>query len=141
MKRYWLVKTEPEAYSWSQFSVDATASWTGVRNFQARNFLREMQRGDCVLFYHSVTEKAVVGIAKVKKQAFPDPTAKEGDWVAVELIPDKTLTNPVSLEIIKKDPLLKDIALIRQSRLSVLPLKPAEYKRIVELGEEAGRKK
>ncbi len=93
MKQHWLVKQEPEAYSWNDFVRDGLTKWTGVRNFQARNNLRAMRKGDAVLFYHSVSEKAVVGVAKVTGEAFPDPTAEEGDWSAVELKPVKVLRN------------------------------------------------
>ena len=105
--KHWLVKQEPDAYPWKQFVADGHADWTGVRNFQARNFLRQMAVGDAVLYYHSVTEKCVVGIATVSRLAFPDPTAKEGDWSAVELRPREPLPNPVSLARMRDDPKLK----------------------------------
>lgn len=127
MKKHWLVKQEPEAYSWDDFMRDGLTQWTGVRNFQARNNLRAMRKGDAVLFYHSVTEKAVVGIAQVAREAFPDPTAREGDWSAVELKPVKPLKKPVTLEQIKGEPRLRGIALLRNSRLSVQPLGKAEF--------------
>jgi predicted RNA-binding protein with PUA-like domain len=130
---YWLVKQEPTDYSWDQFVKEKTAAWTGVRNFQARNFLKQMKTGDLVLFYHSGEEKHVVGIGKVNKEAYPDPTAEEGDWVCVDLKAEQSLKKPISLAEIKKDSKLKDIALVRQSRLSVMPLKAAEYERILEL--------
>src|SRR5689334_13789000 len=104
---YWLVKSEPESYSWSQLVKDGKTAWTGVRNFQARNNLRAMKRGDSVFFYHSVTGKEVVGVTKVSKEAYPDPTAKEGDWSCVDLIPDSPLAAPVSLEVIKADKILR----------------------------------
>lgn len=132
--QYWLVKTEPEAYSWETFMKDKRTDWTGVRNYQARNHLKAMRTGDQVLFYASVTTKAVLGIAKVTKAAFPDATAEEDGWVAVELQAAEALPNPVSLERIKAEATLKDIALLRQSRLSVMPLSPAEFKKIVSLG-------
>ena len=132
--QYWLVKTEPEAYSWDTFMKDKRTDWTGVRNYQARNHLKAMRTGDHVLFYASVTTKAVLGIAKVTKPAFPDATAEEDGWVAVELQAESPLPRPVSLEQIKTEPTLKDIALLRQSRLSVMPLAPAEFKKIVSLG-------
>ena len=132
--QHWLVKQEPEAYAWTDFVRDGKTNWEGVRNFQARNFLKAMAVGDAVLFYESVTTKAVVGIAEVTKAAFPDKTADEGDWVAVELKADRTLKNAVTLEQIKAVPALKDIGLLRQSRLSVMPLKKAEFDRIVKLG-------
>lgn len=127
MKKQWLVKQEPEAYSWNDFVRDGLTTWTGVRNFQARNHLRAMRKGDAVLFYHSVSEKAVVGIAQVTREAFPDPTAEEGDWSAVELKPVRVLKMPVTLEQIKAEPKLREIALLRNSRLSVQPLGKAEF--------------
>jgi predicted RNA-binding protein with PUA-like domain len=127
MKKHWLVKQEPEAYSWNDFVREGLTKWTGVRNFQARNNLRAMRKGDAVLFYHSVSEKAVVGIAQVTREAFPDPTAEEGDWSAVELKPVRVLKMPVTLEQIKAAPKLREIALLRNSRLSVQPLGKAEF--------------
>jgi len=131
---HWLVKQEPTAYSWDQFMADGRTAWTGVRNFQARNNLSAMREGDRVLYYHSVVGKEVVGIAKVAKDAYPDPTAASGDWVCVDLVPEKPLPKPVSLEQIKTDPALAEIPLIRQSRLSVMPLGKEEYRRILKLG-------
>ena len=133
MKKHWLVKQEPEAYSWDDFVRDGLTTWTGVRNFQARNNLRAMRKGDSVFFYHSVSEKAVVGIAQVTREAFPDPTAKEGDWSAVKLKPVKPLKRPVTLEQIKAEPRLREIALLRNSRLSVQPLGKAEFELICRL--------
>ncbi len=131
MKNYWLVKQEPSAYSWDDFVRDGKTSWTGVRNFTARNNLRAMRVGDEVLFYHSVTDKAAVGIAKVVRAAYPDPTAKEGDWSTVDLAPLKPLPNPVTLDQIKAVPALKNISLVRQSRLSVHALSAAQFREIV----------
>ena len=133
--QYWLVKTEPEAYSWDDFVRDGHTAWTGVRNYAARLHLKAMQPGDSVLFYHSVESKSVVGLARVTKAAFPDPTADEEGWVAVELTPVEALPNPVTLAQIKAEASLKDIALVRQSRLSVMPLKSAEFARIKKLGK------
>ena len=133
MKKYWLVKQEPEAYSWTDFVRDGLTSWTGVRNFQARNNLRAMRKGDAVLFYHSVSEKAVVGIAQVTREAYPDPTAEEGDWSAVELKPVRELKKAVTLEQIKAEPKLRDLVLLRNSRLSVQPLTKAEFELICRL--------
>ena len=133
-KQHWLVKQEPEAYSWEDFSRDGKTNWEGVRNFQARNFLRAMRKGDAVLFYASVTTKAVLGLAELSREAFPDETAAEGDWSAVELRCVKAFRKAVSLEQIKAEQSLAKIALLRQSRLSVMPLRPEEFKRIVELG-------
>jgi predicted RNA-binding protein with PUA-like domain len=132
---YWLAKSEPEAYSWQTFLKDGKTAWTGVRNFQARNNLRAMKRGDLVLFYHSVSEKSVVGIARVEKEAYADTTAEEGDWSCVDLVPVKTLTKPVSLEQIKADKILKEMPLVRQSRLSVTPLNREQFNRLLALAE------
>ncbi|HWM24060.1 MAG TPA: EVE domain-containing protein [Chthoniobacterales bacterium] len=133
MKKFWLVKQEPSAYSWADFVADGKTSWTGVRNYTARNNLRAMRKGDSVLFYHSVSEKAVVGIAKVSREAYPDSTATEGDWSAVDLAPEKALPRPVTLDEIKGNPKLKDIALLRLSRLSVQPLSSAEFQEILRM--------
>src|SRR3981189_2941593 len=134
MKNYWLVKSEPDAYSWSDLVKEKKTSWNGVRNFTARNNLRSMRVGDEVLFYHSVTDKAVVGIAKVTRTAYPDPTAKEGDWSTVDLAPIKPLRRPVTLREIKANPRLKGIPLVRQSRLSVMSLAETAFREIVKLG-------
>ena len=134
MPQHWMVKQEPTAYSWTQFAADGRAAWTGVRNFQARNNLRAMKKGDPVLFYHSVVGKEVVGIAKVSREAYPDPTAEEPAWDCVDLAPVKALKTPVTLESIKGVPSLKNVALLKQSRLSVMPLTAAEYSAIVTLG-------
>lgn len=132
---YWLVKSEPAAYSWADFVRDGGTAWTGVRNFQARNYLQQMQPGDLVLFYHSVSEKAVVGVAEVVAPAAPDTTAPpESGWVAVALRPQEPLAQPVPLAKIKQDVRLSQIGLLRQSRLSVMPLRPAEFDVVVELG-------
>lgn len=130
---YWLVKQEPTAYSWDDFLKDGKTAWTGVRNFQARNNLKAMKKGDRVLYYHSVVGKEVVGEAEVARTAYPDPTAKEGDWVCVDLKPLKTLKTPVPLDAIKAESKLKDVALLRQSRLSVMPLSATEHKAILSL--------
>ena len=130
-----MVKQEPEAYSWADFAKDGRTAWTGVRNFQARNNLRAMKRGDKVLFYHSVSDKQVVGMARAEKEAYPDPTAKEGDWSCVDLVPEKPLKKPVTLEEIKADKSLADLPLLKQSRLSVMPLTAQQFKRLCELGE------
>lgn len=132
---YWLVKQEPEAYSWSDFLKDGRTAWTGVRNFQARNNLRAMKKGDRVLFYHSVTDKQVVGLAKVDREAYADATAEEGDWSCVDLVPAKTLKKPVSLDQIKEDKVLCEMPLVRQSRLSVTSLTPAQFERLLKLAE------
>ena len=134
VKNYWLVKQEPSAYSWENFVADRKTAWTGVRNFTARNNLRAMRKDDQVFFYHSVIGKEVVGIAKVVREAYPDPTATEGDWSAVDLAPVKALPRAVTLEEIKRNPKLKGIALLRLSRLSVQPLTSAEFQEIVRIG-------
>ncbi len=132
--QYWLVKSEPEAYAWTDLVRDRRTAWTGVRNYAARLNLNAMQRGDRVLFYESVTTKAVVGIAEVTKTAFPDETADETGWVAVELKAVEPLSEPVTLAQIKAEPSLAEIPLLRQSRLSVMPLPAAAYKKILSLG-------
>jgi predicted RNA-binding protein with PUA-like domain len=131
VKKFWLVKQEPSAYSWANFVTDGKTSWTGVRNYTARNNLRAMRKGDAVLFYHSVSEKAVVGTARVIREAYCDPTATEGDWSAVDLAPEKALPRPVTLNQIKRNPRLKEIPLLRLSRLSVQPLTSAEFQEIL----------
>lgn len=133
-KQHWLVKSEPEAYSWADLTRDKRTDWTGVRNYQARIHLNAMKKGDLVLFYESVTTKAVVGIAEVTKTAFPDKTADEPGWVAVEVKAVKPLAQPVTLATIKTEPTLAQIALLRQSRLSVMPLTKTEFDKIARLG-------
>jgi predicted RNA-binding protein with PUA-like domain len=137
MKNFWLVKQEPSSYSWSDFVREGETSWTGVRNFAARNNLRKMQKGDEVLFYHSGDEKAVVGIAKVVRTAYLDSTAKEGDWSTVDLTALKPLRHPVALRDIKANSRLNGILLIRQSRLSVMPLPEAAFREIVKMGQHS----
>jgi predicted RNA-binding protein with PUA-like domain len=133
--QHWLVKQEPEKYPWVQFVKDKGTYWDGVRNYQARNNLRAMKKDDVVMYYHSVSEKAVVGMARVTREAYPDPTAKEGDWSVVDLKPVKAMVEPVTLERIKADAKLSEIALIKQSRLSVMPLRASEFQRILKLGK------
>ena len=130
---YWLVKSEPEAFSWTQFLADKKTAWTGVRNFAARNNLRAMKKGDAVFFYHSVTGKEVVGLAKVVKEFYPDATAEEGDWSCVDLAPEKTFKKTITLEAIKADKILREMKLVKQSRLSVSPLTVEQAARILEL--------
>jgi len=132
--QYWLVKSEPEKYSWEKFNKEGRTFWDGVRNYQARNNLRDMKEGDLVLFYHSNEGKEVVGIAKVVKEAYQDPTTDDTNWVVVDLSPVESLKTPVTLEQIKADPQLANIHLVRQGRLSVMSLKHEEFDRIVELG-------
>ena len=135
-----MVKQEPETYSWSDFTGDGRTDWTGVRNYQARNNLREMKTGDRVLFYHSGKEKAVVGLAEVVKAAYADPTAADGEWVAVDLKPVKALKNPVPLAAIRYDKRLSQLPLIRQSQLSVMSLTKDEFDIIVATGDGKTRK-
>ncbi|HEY4157487.1 MAG TPA: EVE domain-containing protein [Polyangiaceae bacterium] len=133
--QHWLIKSEPFKYSWQTFSREKKTVWDGVRNFEARNNLRAMKKGDPVFFYHSNEGKEIVGVAKVSREAYPDPTAKGEDWSVVEFVPVKPLARAVTLSEIKSDAKLKDFALLRRSRLSVVPASPAEFKRILELGE------
>lgn len=133
---YWLVKSEPFKYSWEQFLKDKETFWDGVRNYQARNNLAAMKKGDKVLFYHSNEGLHVVGIAKVTKEGYPDPTIDDDRWVAVNLKPVKTLKNPVSLKSIKANPALKNIGLVRLSRLSVVDLTEKEFNIILKMSEE-----
>ena len=133
-QQYWMVKSEPSAYSWDDFVKEGRAAWTGVRNYQARINLRAMRVGDAVLFYHSVVGKEIVGIAKVAATAYRDPTATEGEWDCVDLVPSKPLKRPVTLAEIKAKPSLAKVALLRLSRLSVMPLLGAEYEEIIGMG-------
>jgi predicted RNA-binding protein with PUA-like domain len=138
---YWMVKQEPETYSWTDFVNDGRTDWSGVRNYQARNNLREMKNGDRVLFYHSGKDKAVVGLAEVVKSAYTDPTADDPQWVAVDLKPVKPLGAPVPLAAIRYDKRLSQLPLIRQSQLSVMPLTKDEFDVIVAMGNSKSRKK
>jgi predicted RNA-binding protein with PUA-like domain len=132
---YWLVKQEPESYSFSDFQKEGKTEWTGVRNYTARNNLKEMKVGDRVFYYHSGEERAVVGQASVTKTSFPDPTAKEESWVAVELEAGKALKNPVTLAAIKANPKLAEMKLVKLSRLSVSPVAKAEWDEIVAMSK------
>lgn len=132
---YWLVKSEPFKYSWEQFVKDGATTWDGVRNYTARNNLRAMKKNDEVFFYHSNEGVEIVGIAKISKEAFQDPTTEEEAWVAVELKPVKKLKKPVGLSVIKEHPELKDMALVKQSRLSVQPVTAEEWKTVLELAK------
>ncbi|AOM76277.1 MULTISPECIES: EVE domain-containing protein [Pedobacter] len=131
---HWLVKSEPFKYSWEKFNQDGRTFWDGVRNYQARNNLKLMKEGDLVLFYHSNEGKNVVGIAKVVKEFYQDPTTEDANWVVVDLAPLEALKTPVSLEQIKAEESLKDISLVRQGRLSVMQLKAEEFDKILEMG-------
>lgn len=135
MKSYWLAKSEPSTYSWENLQRDKHTRWDGVRNFEARNNLRAMKRGDLVLYYHSGEGKEIVGIAKVVKEGYADPTASEGDWCAVDLAPVKSLACPVSLAALKSDKALANLAVVRKPRISVVSIAPAEFARILEMAE------
>ena len=132
---YWLVKSEPETYSWSTFVKDGKTAWTGVRNFAARLNLRAMKSGDRVFFYHSGEEKSVVGLGRVVKEFYSDPTAKEGDWSCVDLAAEKALTKPITLAQVKADKILKEMVLAKQSRLSVSPVTREQFERLLKLAE------
>lgn len=132
---YWLVKSEPSVYSWEQLVKDKKITWDGVRNYQARNHLQQMKKGDWVLFYHSNEERAIVGIARVCKEAYQDPTTSIAQWVAVDIAHHQALTQPVYLADIKKQPALSDIGLIKQGRLSVMPLTDHAFKLILTLSK------
>ena len=131
---YWLVKSEPHKYSWEQFNKDGRAVWDGVRNFAARNNLRSMKEGDLVFFYHSNEGKNIVGVAKVVKESYQDPTTDDTNWLVVEIVPLEPLKKPVTLEQIKNDPALKGIELVRLGRLSVSAVKREEFDHILALG-------
>ena len=132
---FWLVKQEPSKYSWEQFLLDKETLWDGVRNYQARNNLKKMKKDDLVFFYHSVIGKEIKGVAKISKEFYPDPTINDDRWVVVNLKPLKTLSATVTLEDIKNNPKLIDISLIKQSRLSVMPLTKNEFKIILKMGQ------
>ncbi len=133
-RRFWLAKSEPSSYSWSDFVDDGSTFWDGVRNTQARNSLQQMKKGDLVLFYHSNQGKEVVGVARVTKQSYPDPSSDDPRWVVVDLAPVRALAEPVSLARIKDDSALARIPLVTQSRLSVMPLERSAFERILRLG-------
>ena len=130
---YWLLKSEPDAWSWDNQVKEGASMWDGVRNYQARNNLKEMKKNDLCFFYHSVTERSIVGIVKVVKEYYPDPTDKTGRFVVVDVKAIKKLKNPVSLDQIKENSRLQDIALVKQSRLSVMPLKKTEWDIIIKM--------
>ena len=130
---YWLLKSEPDAWSWDNQIKEGASMWDGVRNYQARNNLKEMKKNDLCFFYHSVTERSIVGIVKVVKEYYPDPTDKTGRFVVVDVKAINKLKNPVSLDQIKEDGKLQDIALVKQSRLSVMPLKKTEWDIIIKM--------
>jgi len=134
-KSYWLVKSEPTVYGWAHLVKDGRTEWTGIRNFEARNNVRAMGLRDLVFFYHSVEEKQVVGVAKVSRRAQPDPTAPGEDWASVELVPVKPLRSPVTLEQIRKEKRLRTFPLLTRSRLSVVPVTPMQFTRVLELAK------
>jgi predicted RNA-binding protein with PUA-like domain len=134
--QYWLVKSEPDVYSWDMFVAERRTFWNGVRNYQARNNLKAMKKGDLVLFYHSVTNPAIVGIAIVVQEFYQDPSTEDKNWVVVDIAPHKVLSKSVSLKQIKLEVILQDMALIKQSRLSVMPVKAIEFDKIMELAGE-----
>ncbi len=131
--KYWLLKSEPDAWSWDNQVKEGASMWDGVRNYQARNNLKEMKKNDLCFFYHSVTQRSIVGIVKVVKEYYPDPTDKTDRFVVVDVKATKKLKNPVSLDQIKENNKLKDIALVKQSRLSVMPLKKTEWDIIIKM--------
>ena len=131
--KYWLLKSEPDAWSWDNQVKEGASMWDGVRNYQARNNLKEMKKNDLCFFYHSVTERSIVGIVKVVKEYYPDPTDKTGRFVVVDVKATKKLKNPVSLDQIKENGKLQEIALVKQSRLSVMPLKKTEWNIILKM--------
>ena len=139
--KYWLLKSEPEAWSWDNQVKEGASMWDGVRNYQARNNLKDMRKNDLCFFYHSVTERSIVGIVKVVKEHYPDPTDKTGRFVVVDVKAIKKLENPVSLDQIKENKKLKNIALVKQSRLLVMPIQIKEWEEIIKLSLSLNKKK
>ncbi len=133
-RSYWLMKSEPFKYAWQQLVEDGSTYWDGVRNFEARNNLAAMKKGDLALYYHSNEGKEVVGVAKIVKEAYADPTSDDERWVVVDVAPVKPLAGPVSLAAIKAEPALAEMALLRRSRLSVVPVSKPHFDRILEMG-------
>ena len=131
--KYWLLKSEPKAWSWDKQVKEGVSMWDGARNYQARNNLMKMKKGDLCFFYHSVTEKSIIGIVEVVREFYPDPTDKTGKFVVVDVKAKNKLINYVTLQMIKNEKVLKDIALIKQSRLSVMPLKSSEWNKILKM--------
>lgn len=132
---YWLVKSEPDVFSYQQLVADGQTRWDGVRNYQARNNLRAMKIGDLCLFYHSNIGLEIVGIARVSREAYPDPTAESGDWSAVDMVPFKAFTKPVPLPVIKATPALQNLLLVRNPRISVQPVSPEAWEILLQMGE------
>jgi predicted RNA-binding protein with PUA-like domain len=139
MRQHWLIKSEPSNYAYEQLVRDGRTVWDGIRSFEARNNLRAMNEGDFALFYHSNVGKDVVGVARIVKKAYPDPAAPGEDWSAVDIAPEFALAAPVSLATMKADPALEGLQLITRSRLSVVPVSPAHFKRILQLGKTKER--
>jgi predicted RNA-binding protein with PUA-like domain len=137
--KYWLLKTEPSTYSWADLRRDGKTRWDGVRNFQARNHIRSMRPGDLALIYHSVSEKSVVGVARVISAPYPDPSAADEDWSVVDIEPAFDLKEPVSLARIKEEASLRDMVLLKQSRLSVQPVGKTDFDRVIALGGRVRR--
>lgn len=133
---YWLVKSDPDTYSWDKMTNDKRTFWDGVRNYQARNYMKDMKIGDLVLFYHSQSDKAVVGITKVVKEFYPDPTTDDDRWVVVDLEIVRPLSSPVTLDQIKQNPILSNLPLVKQQRLSVMPLTKEQYDEILRIGKK-----
>ena len=138
-RNYWLVKSEPSKYSWDELVKDGSTYWDGVRNYMARNNLRDMKKGDLALYYHSNEGKEVVGVARVMRESYPDPTTDDDRWVVVDFAPVKALKEFVTLDQIRKDKALAEIAMLKYNRLSVVPIKTDEFKRILKLGKTAVR--
>lgn len=134
---YWLIKTEPNAYSWADLVKDKETYWDGVRNYQARNNMKAMEVGDLCLYYHSVNEKSVIGVAKVVKAHYQDPTTDDNRWVAVDVVPETELTTPVTLAMVKNEPDLSDMVLVKNSRLSVQPVKREEFDKVIAMGMDS----
>ena len=135
--QYWLVKQEPSDFSWEMFAKEGRTAWTGVRNFQARNNLRTMKKGDLAFYYHSGEEKQIMGVGRVEREAYPDPTAKEGDWSCVDLAPVQPLSQPITLKTIKADTVLQNMTLVRNTRLSVSPVTKEQFQKVLNLSQTA----
>jgi len=139
MSGRWLVKSEPDAFSWDQQVANGVEPWTGVRNHMAKNNLKSMRKGDLAFFYHSNTGKEIVGVVEVVREAYPDPSAESGDWVAVDVKAVAPMPVPVTLASIKMEPALADLALVRQSRLSVMPVSQAHWEALCRMGQWKAR--
>ncbi len=134
-RSYWLLKSEPASYSWDDLVKEKRGVWDGVRNYGARNNLRTMKKGDYALFYHSTQGKEVVGVVEIAREAYPDPTAREGDWSAVDVAPVRALECPVTLQAIKEEPSLAEMPLVMRPRLSVQPVSAAHFKKVLSMGK------